>query len=74
VNVHGMVVRSGDLIHADKHGAVVIPHDAADQVAGALDLMSRREAVIIEAARSADFSLEKLKAAFKKSAAIKDQP
>jgi regulator of RNase E activity RraA len=71
VNVHGMVVRSGDLIHADKHGAVVIPHNVADKVADALGLMSRREAIIIEVARSAGFSLEKLKAAFKKSAAIK---
>jgi regulator of RNase E activity RraA len=71
VNVHGMVVRSGDLIHADKHGAVVIPHGVADKVAGAFDLMSRREAVVIEAARSPDFTVEKLKAAFRTSAAIK---
>jgi regulator of RNase E activity RraA len=26
VNVHGMIVRSGDLVHADRHGAVIIPH------------------------------------------------
>ena len=65
------MVRSGDLIHADKHGAVVIPHDVADKVAGAFDLMSRREAVVIEASRDPDFTVEKLKAAFKKSAAIK---
>ena len=32
VVVHGMAVADGDLIHADQHGAVVIPHD----VAGAL--------------------------------------
>ena len=25
VNVHGMVVQNGDLIHADRHGAVVVP-------------------------------------------------
>src|SRR5581483_3530743 len=62
VNVHGMVVKSGDLVHADRHGAVVIPHAVADKVAGAFDLMSRREAVVIEAAKSAAFSLEKLKA------------
>jgi len=33
--------------------------------------MSRREAVVIEASRDPDFTVEKLKAAFKKSAAIK---
>jgi regulator of RNase E activity RraA len=27
VNVHGMAVRSGDLIHADRHGAIVVPVD-----------------------------------------------
>ncbi len=27
VTVHGMAVRSGDLIHADRHGAVVVPID-----------------------------------------------
>ena len=29
VDVFGMVVRSDDLIHADRHGAVVIPHEVA---------------------------------------------
>ena len=47
---HGMAVRSGDLVHADRHGAVVMPHEAADKLAGALDLLTRQEAVIIEAA------------------------
>ena len=27
VTVHGMAVKSGDLIHADRHGAVVVPLD-----------------------------------------------
>ena len=70
--MHGMVVRSGDHRSTPTSiGAVVIPHDVADKVAGAFDLMSRREAVVIEASRDPDFTVEKLKAAFKKSAAIK---
>ena len=32
INVCGMTVMDGDLIHADQHGAVVIPHDVADKV------------------------------------------
>src|SRR5690606_11786519 len=32
IRVAGMVVRSGDLIHADRHGAVVIPHALAERV------------------------------------------
>ena len=30
VNIHGMAVQSGDLIHADQHGAVVVPIDTID--------------------------------------------
>ncbi|MHB1219885.1 MAG: RraA family protein [Alphaproteobacteria bacterium] len=71
VNIHGMVVNSGDLVHADRHGAVVIPHEVATEVPKALDLMQRREAVIINAAKAADFTPEKLKAAYKASGAIK---
>jgi regulator of RNase E activity RraA len=32
VEVFGMVVHSGDLVHADKHGAVVIPREIAHEV------------------------------------------
>ena len=38
VNVHGMVTRSGDLVHADRHGAVIIPHGVARQVPAAAEL------------------------------------
>lgn len=63
VHVHGMTVRSGDLVHADRHGAVVIPHEVAREIPKAVDLLTRREAVIIKTAQSADFSVAKLKAA-----------
>ncbi len=71
VDIHGMVVCSGDLVHADRHGAVVIPHDVARDVAPALDLMQRREAVVIEAARDSGFTTDMLKDAYRRSAAIK---
>ena len=71
VNIHGMVVRAGDLIHADRHGAAVIPHEVAREVPGALDLMTRREAVIIDTARGPGFTVEKLKEAYQRSAEIK---
>ncbi len=63
VNVFGMTVASGDLIHADRHGAVVIPHDVAREVAQAADLLTRREAVILGACKSPDFTVEALKKA-----------
>lgn len=70
VRVAGMTVRSDDLIHADRHGAVVIPLDIAAKVPEACELCGRREKPILEIARAKDFSLEKLKAALKRSAEI----
>ncbi len=63
VQVAGMRVRDGDLIHADQHGAVVIPHDVAAKVKQTATLLQARERVIIEAARTPGFTFEKLKAA-----------
>src|SRR3954452_22022562 len=70
VRVAGMTVRSDDLIHADQHGAIVIPIDIAAKIPEACELCARRETPILEIARSPDFSLEKLKAALKRSAEI----
>jgi regulator of RNase E activity RraA len=70
VRVAGMTVRSGDLIHADRHGAVVIPFDIAAKLPDAAELCGRRETPILEIARSKDFSLEKLKEALQRSAEI----
>ena len=70
VRVAGMTVRSRDLIHADRHGAVVIPLDVAAKVPDAAELCGRRETPILEIARSKDFTLEKLKEALKRSAEI----
>ena len=64
VNVAGMTVQDGDLIHADQHGAVVIPIEVAAEVKAAADLIARREAVVIEAARQPGFSFEKLQQAW----------
>jgi regulator of RNase E activity RraA len=65
-----MTVRNDDLIHADRHGAIVIPHEIAAKIPDAAELCGRREAPILEIVRSPNFSLEKLKAAQKRSAEI----
>jgi regulator of RNase E activity RraA len=70
VNVAGMVVSPNDVIHADRHGAVVVPADAVKAIAGAADLIARREKVLIEASKSRGFSLELLRQAFAEAAEI----
>jgi regulator of RNase E activity RraA len=65
VSVHGMAVKSGDLIHADRHGAVVVPADKVDALQTALDGLMKQEARIIAAARAPSATVETIKAAFR---------
>jgi regulator of RNase E activity RraA len=60
VTVCGMSVKSGDLVHADMHGAVVIPHAVAGKIAAAADLIAKRERVLISAAQKKGFDFDKL--------------
>lgn len=63
VTIYGMRVEHDDIIHADRHGAVVIPASAVAELPAAVELLQRREAVILEAARAAGFDIEKLRKA-----------
>ena len=70
VNVAGMTVNDGDIVHADRHGAVVIPREAVAKITEAVDLLTRREAVILAAARGDGFDICVLKRAMANSAEI----
>lgn len=60
VTVHGMQVESGDLIHADQHGAVVIPIDVAARVPQAAADIAATEQVLIAASREPGFSAARI--------------
>ena len=66
VRVAGMLVRSGELVHADRHGAVTIPAKVAAKIPAACDLLARKEAVILEMARAPGFNVAKLSEALAK--------
>jgi regulator of RNase E activity RraA len=70
VNVFGMAVKNNDIIHADQHGAVVIPAEAVTKLPAAIDMLIRREAVILGVARGEGFTAEVLKQAMAESAEI----
>jgi regulator of RNase E activity RraA len=70
VNVLGMQAEHDDVIHADFHGAVVIPAEAVRKLPAAIDLVARREAVILDLCRSSDFTPAKLREALKRSQEI----
>ena len=60
VCVCGMVVRSGELVHFDRHGAVVVPAAAVSKLPAAAELIQRREAVILKACRRPDLNYDRL--------------
>jgi regulator of RNase E activity RraA len=64
VSVAGMIVSAGDLVHADRHGAVVIPPDAVHKLPEACAVLARREKVILDACKAPGFSVERLREAF----------
>lgn len=64
VSVFGMLVRPNDLIHADRHGAVVIPAQHIERMTWAIDVVLRKEVPILTAARTPGFNIEKLRAAW----------
>jgi regulator of RNase E activity RraA len=61
VKVGGLVVRTGDLIHADKHGVLVVPNDIVSELPPAAAKVAERERRILEHCKAPDFSLEELK-------------
>src|ERR1700734_428854 len=63
VEVCGMRVAHGDIVHADYQGAVVIPADCVAGLAAAVNLVSRREKAILDVCRDPNFTLAKLKQA-----------
>ena len=71
VNIFGMNVQHNDLIHADRHGSVVIPEELAEELPKAIELMLRREKVILDACKREDFNYGVLKKAILESAGIK---
>jgi regulator of RNase E activity RraA len=59
VTVFGMTVAPGDLVHADRHGAVVVPPDIIPVLAAAIAKLQATERLILEPARQEGFDLAK---------------
>lgn len=58
VNVFGMTVNDGDLVHADQHGAVVVPSDVIDDLEGAIQKLLKTERIVLDAAAREDFNFD----------------
>ena len=67
VSVFGLEISPGDFVHADQHGAMTIPNQHLQAIPEALKFVTEKERPILEAARKANFSIERLKQAMEKS-------
>lgn len=64
VSIFGMTVNQGDLIHADRHGAVVIPPEVVDHLADAIQKMQDTEQLVLGPAKQPGFDFDKFEAAW----------
>lgn len=68
VEVGGLTVRPGDLIHADCHGVQTVPNEIADKVPAAAREVRQRRQDLVGLRRSTGFTLEKLRQAIRDTA------
>ena len=61
VEVDGVLVRPGDLLHGDANGVLVIPAEVTDRLIDEVERVRQREAAMIQFINGPDFSLEGLK-------------
>ena len=64
VTIFGMQVEDGDLVHADRHGAVVVPKEVIPLLEAAIDKLLTTEQLILAPARKAGFGLAEFEAAW----------
>jgi 4-hydroxy-4-methyl-2-oxoglutarate aldolase len=61
VEVGGLKVESGDLLHGDRHGVVSVPLEIAAEVPAVAARLLDKERKLIGLCRAPDFSLEKMR-------------
>lgn len=66
VEIGGLKIESGDLLHGDLHGVQSIPSDIVGKIPLAAAEIIAREQELIALCQSKDFSIEKLRAAIAK--------
>ena len=60
VQVGGVTVKPGDLIHADQHGVLLVPQEIARELPKAAAAVESRERRVISLCQSPEFSPQRL--------------
>lgn len=66
VTIFDLTINPGELVHADQHGAVIIPQDVLPKLADAIETLFASEKIILGPARDPGFNIDKLLEAWKK--------
>ena len=61
VEVGGLKIAPGDLLHADRHGVLSVPRETAAQIPAIAARLLTHERHVIELCHAGDFSLDKLR-------------
>jgi len=64
VTIFGLKIADGDLVHADRHGALVIPPDVIPKLEGAIRKLLDTERLVLDPARKEGFDFEAFEAAW----------
>ena len=64
INIFGMNIKLGDLVHADRHGAVVVPTDVIDDLETSILKMQQTERLILDPARKKGFDFDAFETAW----------
>ena len=61
IQVHGLVISPGDLLHGDENGLIVVPKEALDKLPPAVEAVRTRERALMEFVRGPAFTFEGLR-------------
>ena len=64
VEIFGLKIADGDLVHADRHGALVVPQDVIEDLEAAILKLLETERLVLEPARQTGFDFEAFSAAW----------
>jgi 4-hydroxy-4-methyl-2-oxoglutarate aldolase len=66
IEIAGLPVRTGDLLHADQHGVLAVPEEVAARLDDAVERVNQSERTVLDYCRRPDFTREGLEAVYLK--------
>lgn len=66
VTIFGLTINDGDFVHADRHGALVVPSQHMGQLEAGVRKLLETERIILDAAKGSDFDFAKFEEAWAK--------